>query len=290
MSNNTHSRNQARRGLTLIELLTAIAVVGVLSSMAFAVSVKVKDYAAKTNECATARQLVSTFLLYPNDNNGTFMRGSGEEPKGELKGFGGATISADKEEAMRWPWKLANLMTDGASGLFTSEHQDYYQYLQSRHDNYNLSLTPSMAMNLVFVGGNYRSSTLAPDAKTQGRGNRKAIYAYDYCVTRPDIAYKPSDIIVFVSAFSDYAEGWEDVGFYSAVPPISPDGMRWGSYTESIPSSMGHVHLRHNNEAVVAMLDGSVRMMGEDELRDMRHWSNQAIIANDPNFADFKQN
>ena len=66
--------------------------------------------------------------------------------------------------------------------------------------------------------------------------------------------------------------------------------MHWGSYSERIPSSMGFVHLRHDGKAVTAMLDGSVRTMSEEELRDMRHWSNQAIRYDDSNFSNFSRN
>ena len=290
MSNNTHLQTQSRRGFSLIELLAAIAVVGVLSSLTYAVTVKVTEHAALTNESAVARQMVSAFLLYPQDNAGSFMRGKGTEPRGSVKGFHGEILEPGEEAAMRWPWKLASLMNDGPLGLFISDHHDYYEYLSQRQDVYGVSLTPSMGLNLTFVGGNYRSSTVMPDAvvyadRRDRVGSPK--FPYDYCVTRPDIAYTPSELIVFVSTFSEYAENWEDIGFYSANPPISPDGVRWGSYTESIPSSMGYVHLRHNDQAVVAMLDGSVSLMGEEDLRDMRHWSNQAIRYNDANYSNF---
>jgi prepilin-type processing-associated H-X9-DG protein len=44
------------------------------------------------------------------------------------------------------------------------------------------------------------------------------------------------------------------------------------------------VHPRHDSKAVVAFLDGSVRKMGINELRDMRLWSRNAAIADDPNY------
>ncbi len=293
MRNNTLRLGRARSGLSLIELLAAIAVVGLLSSMAFAVTVKVKDHAALTNECAAARQLVTTFLLYPQDNGGFFPRGKGTEPRKSVRGFDGHVLSSGEEAAMRWPWKLANLMSDGPSGLFIGEHQDYFQYLHKRRDEYGVSLTPSFGLNMTFVGGNFRSSTLSPESVTYAdRRDRVGTptYPHDYCVTRPDVAYKPGELIVFVSTFSEYAENWEDIGYYIANPPISPDGIRWGSYSENIPSNMGFVHLRHDDKAVTAMMDGSVRTMSEEELRDMRHWSNQAIRYNEANFVNFKQN
>ncbi|QYY34397.1 prepilin-type N-terminal cleavage/methylation domain-containing protein [Ruficoccus sp. ZRK36] len=293
MSNNTSIIRRARKGLSLVELMVAVAVIGLLSSLTFAVSTKVSEHAALTNESAVARNMVTAFLLFPQDNNGALMRGKGTEPRKNITGFDGLSLDPGEESAMRWPWKLANQMPGGAQDLFTSAHQDYYAYLRERHDAYGISLTPSLGLNMVFVGGNFRSSTLSPQAVTYAsRRDREGTPTFpnDYCVTRPNIAYKPSELIVFVSTFSEYAENWEDIGYYIANAPITPDGMRWGSYNEDIPANMGFVHLRHNEKAVVAMLDGSVGLMGEDELRDMRHWSNQAARYDDANFENFSRN
>ena len=177
------------------------------------------------SESAVARQMVGAFLLFPQDNAGNFMRGKGTEPRASVKGFDGETLEPGEEAAMRWTWKLSNLMPEGPSNLFTGEHQDYYQYLYERKDDYGLSLTPSLGMNLVFVGGNYRSNTVSPGAVAfagplDQTGSPK--FPHDYCVIRPDIAYKPSEMIVFVSTLSDYAEGWEDIGYYIANPAHFP--------------------------------------------------------------------
>lgn len=47
---------------------------------------------------------------------------------------------------------------------------------------------------------------------------------------------------------------------------------------------MGHVSLEFGERAITAQLDGSVRLLDESELRDMRRWSNQAARQNDPDF------
>jgi prepilin-type processing-associated H-X9-DG protein len=43
------------------------------------------------------------------------------------------------------------------------------------------------------------------------------------------------------------------------------------------PASYGNVDARYNGKAVCAFLDGSVKAMGIEELRDMRLWSRGAI-------------
>jgi prepilin-type processing-associated H-X9-DG protein len=41
---------------------------------------------------------------------------------------------------------------------------------------------------------------------------------------------------------------------------------------------------RFDGKAVCAFLDGSVRVLSIDDLRDMRLWSKNAAINNDPNY------
>ncbi|WOO42645.1 prepilin-type N-terminal cleavage/methylation domain-containing protein [Rubellicoccus peritrichatus] len=284
------------KGMTLIELLAGIAIVGVLGTIVYAASASALSQADAVSESATARQMVTAFLLYPQDNGGSFPRGKGVEQR-PIEGFGGNVFGSGEPTAMRWPWKVAGMMDGGARGLFTDVHQPIYHHMSQRDNEYHVSLIPSLGLNYVLVGGNYENGTVSPEAvDRQGRGDRTGTprYPFDYCVTRLDTAYQPGKLIVFVSTFSFLLPtGWtgdeSTTGYYIAEPPKSPSGANWGNYNEEIPASMGHVHLRHNDKAVVAHLDGSVAMLNEDELRDMTRWSNQAAKFNDPNFSNWKQ-
>jgi prepilin-type processing-associated H-X9-DG protein len=53
---------------------------------------------------------------------------------------------------------------------------------------------------------------------------------------------------------------------------------------DSDPGNYGYVAARFDGKAVAAFLDGSVRVMTLDDLRDMRLWSKNAAINNDPNY------
>jgi hypothetical protein len=44
------------------------------------------------------------------------------------------------------------------------------------------------------------------------------------------------------------------------------------------------MRLSYGEKAVTAQLDGSVSLLGFEELRDMRRWANGAAIANNPNW------
>ena len=47
---------------------------------------------------------------------------------------------------------------------------------------------------------------------------------------------------------------------------------------------MGNVSLEYGGGAMVANLDGSVTVLEEEDLRDMRRWSNQAALYRDKDF------
>lgn len=286
-----------RQGMTLIELLAAVAIVGALSSIVYAVSSSALNQAAAASESAAARQLVNAYLLSPMEFDGCLAKGSlaqdEQEQNDAVPLFNGRTASPGEPAADRWTWRVAQYM-DSPEGLFTDSHQGIYQYLYSRDDYYRVSLTPSFGMNYIFVGGHYGGGNSSPAAKTySGRGDRTGSprYPADYCVTRLDVAYQPGNLIVFASSLSTFVpDGWKEndyAGYYHLEAPQNPSGANWGSYNEEIPASMGYVHLRHNNKAVVAHLDGSVALLNEEELKDMRRWSNQAAKFNDRNFSDW---
>jgi len=50
------------------------------------------------------------------------------------------------------------------------------------------------------------------------------------------------------------------------------------------------VDFRHGGKAVVAKFDGSAELMTEEQIRDMRLWSNQAARQNDADFTIRKIN
>jgi prepilin-type processing-associated H-X9-DG protein len=93
---------------------------------------------------------------------------------------------------------------------------------------------------------------------------------------------RPSELIVFASA----RRSKNEIGFYKVKSPYF-NGRRWaGAWnSDASPEAFGYVDCRYNGRAVTAMLDGHVELMDFDGLEDMRHWSNQASEANNPEFS-----
>lgn len=271
---------------TLIELITAIAVLGVLSGILIA-GVQSARKAAETSAATSgARSLVQAYLMTPLENEGRFLEGYADTGE-NLELRDGRSLSSGSEEAKRYPWRIAPFLEDGLSTLYVGPHAEYYDQI-GRHSPYATSLYPSFGINSIFVGGHYDGRISSPAFTPGGRSRTKTTLPGSFWVLRPGDAHNPSNLIVFASSrYSSPPDYPGSVGFHRVLPPQSPGNPSWGTYNPEIPASLGHVSLEYGDQAVVAHLDGSVATLGEEELRDMRRWSNQAALYDDPDFSDW---
>jgi len=279
-------RTARSAGLTLIELLVALAVAGVLSGLVVAGVGEAREAAKKAEATAGARSLIQAFLLTPTENNGRFMIGYGNAGE-DLDPPGFPPIASSQEHAKRYPWRIAPFLEDSVASLYAGQHQDYYEQVASR-SAYHASLHPSFGMNSVFVGGHYDGRKHSPDYRPGPRSRNRSTYPDEFWVLRPADARAPSELIVFAtSRYASPADYAGSVGFFRVNPPRSPLLPDWREYNPEIPANMGHVSLEYGGRAIVAHLDGSVAALDEAALRDMRRWSNQAAIHDDPDFDDW---
>ncbi len=256
-----------RAAFTLIELLTVVAIIGVLAAILVPVAATCRSQAQKSREVSAARQLMVGYALAADENRGRLLPGmrSGETARNET----GGTITM-AEVAKRWPHRLRPYLGDRFRGaLYVNAQADLYDQLSAAQSgpmlDYLLSLSPTFGMNQRFVGGEDRKVLAEP------------------VVTRFADAGAPSRLVAFVSA-RNRGLG-ENSGYFYVNAPAYWTGD--GTLDPSLPEAgqdhvRGYVAFRHAGRAVVSFLDGHVALAGVAELRDMRLWSEQARLADDP--------
>lgn len=265
-----------RGGFTLIELLVVLTVLAVLFSLVVPVVGSVLRRGAQTREMAAGRSLGQAYLLYATENRGRVMAGY----DGSEGAFDGEGREIPHPVNARYPWRLAPYLNYEVDGVFQldrtlarREGESWESYV------YRVSVYPALGMNIFYVGGDMSGES--------GQG-LKPVPAHEamfgrFAVTRISDAVSPADLIVFASA-RHAMEGKARPGFFKVeAPRVTSDRWQGGEWREgAAPNHHGFVDLRWGGKAVTARLDGSVRMMGEAELRDMRHWANPAAEAGDP--------
>lgn len=258
------SIQDGRRALTLIELIFVIAVLALLAVVGSAAVQSALYQVSSAAEVAAGKNLVAALQFAATDNGGRYPLALDSnasdvlDPQGKKIGM--------KQIRERYPFRLAPYFEydiDGTLLVGKNKRQIMKAMNLSKPEGtmyyYGVSAFPSMGINRHFMGGASADSTEA--VMTVAQADRS--------------------IIAFASAGTKEVEGYEYVR-----APGAPGG-NWKSekWTEdSDPGNYGYVHPRHNSKAVVTFLDGSVRMMSIEELRDMRLWSRNAANANDPNY------
>jgi hypothetical protein len=131
--------------------------------------------------------------------------------------------------------------------------------------DYGLSVFPAMGINRYLVGG-----SISPNGAVQ--------YPEE---SIQSMSQSDKSLIVFASAGNPDIDGYEYI-----TAPCGPGG-QWSSakWTKGVDAgNYGHVDGRFDGKAVCAFLDGSVRVLSIDDLRDMRLWSRNAALENNPNY------
>jgi len=265
-----------KKGFTLIEMLVVIAIITLLSSLLVPAVSGARQKALRLQEMNAGRSCGQAYMLYATDHSGRLMPGYAEEPAEDAEGN-----QLKNPVNARYPWRLAPYLNYNIGGVFLIQGDQARKKNESLESyQYRVSISPALGINLFYVGGDYSGKS--------GQG-LKPISAHEqvygqFCVTRIEQAHSPSNLIVFASARKTIS-GRNEIGYFQITSPNFTRS-RWSSKWDSelAANSFGFVDLRWDNQAVTVMLDGSVKMMNEEDLRDMRHWSNQAEKANDPDW------
>lgn len=258
-------------GFTLVELIIAIAITTILTSLSVAGFKVAREKAQLATEINAARNLMTAYLGHASDNHGKLLPGykadeSTTNLDGQLLHY---PVNA------RYPWRLIPDMPKIEGVLLYNGTE---RALEDDNSDYMVSVVPNLGINAVYVGGHYGSgSPLRPsDRLVEAVGK--------YYVSRISEAVQPDKLIVFASA--RHGKDRDEIGNFEVRAPNTIK-REWSSAefeSKASPSDHGFVDFRWNGKAVTAMLAGNVELLDEEQLRDMRRWSNQAARANERNF------
>jgi len=263
------SPNLGKPGFTLVEMLVVIAVIGLLAGVSMGAYQKTMAKASLVTEVNAGKNLVQAYLNAAQENEGRYLAAYDSSARNQpLMNAKGRPLGMP-EAKCRYPFRLApyfNHQMDGTILVNRNEAQ-IIQIMGSSGTmyDYGLSVFPAFGINRYLVGGRVSSSG--------------SIEYPSECIQT--VAQAEKSPIVFISAGTTDVDGYEYV-----IPPNGPSGQwsmaKWTK--DSDPGNYGYVAARFDGKAVAAFLDGSVRVMILDDLRDMRLWSKNAAINNDPNY------
>lgn len=248
------------KAFTLIELIMTISIIIILAMIGIASYNTFFNKASMAAEVAAGRNLISAYQSAVGDNNGNYLPARDYTARNVTDANG--RVLPMREMRARYPFRLApyfNYKMDGTILVNKNKKQISEIFGNGSMYNYGLTVFPAMGINNTFFGG-YKLS------------NGKMMYEGEAITT---MANADRVIVAFVSAGVDEIDGYEYI-----KPPYY-----WGGDENSEePSENGFVDFRYGKKAIVVFSDGSIRIMGLKELKDMRLWSRKASQENDPNY------
>lgn len=261
------ARHNHSTGFTLVELMVVIVVLGLLVGVSSGAYQKTMNKASMAVEINAAKSLAQAYQLATSENGGRFLPAYDASAK-DVKNANGDPIAMSVVRA-RYPFRLAPYFNYRMSGvILVNRNESQIVKIMGPSGtmyDYGLSVFPAMGINRYLVGGYM--------------GSGGSLQYASECIQSQGQAEK--SVIVFVSAGETDVDGFEYV-----VAPQGPagqwSGAKWNK--DSDPGEYGHVAARYDGKAVCAFLDGSVKVLSIDELRDMRLWSRNAALENNPNY------
>lgn len=248
----------------MLELLIAISILVVLAGLIFVGVSRGFKAAGKAQDVSLARDLTAGFQATAVDGNGRYLPGY-DRRVDEVTLKNGRVVAGPT--ANRYPFRLAREM--GSTVSEVALVGQVKAQIDASND-YLVSLYPAFGINHYFVGGDVHSDGSVSHASE--------------CVTR--LEQGSSSIIVFATAGSFRDDGKVINGYNTLTPPYLTTRM-WSTDPWQLganPGDYGNLDGRHGRTVVASFLDGSIRALEVEKMRDMRLWSVKAAMNNNPDY------
>jgi prepilin-type N-terminal cleavage/methylation domain-containing protein/prepilin-type processing-associated H-X9-DG protein len=252
-------RQRTNRAFTLIELLVVVAIIAILAAILFPVFAQAREAARKSTCISNVRQLGTAFQMYTADYDDTL-------PPAGYRGAPGGT-TPDNFGAYRWPWlvmpyvksmQLVLCPSDGTS--YSDAQSGNYRDPKGVNYGYLWGLLPNYGYNWWY---------LAPDPTSSNPNTARA----DISVGKSlgSVASPADTVMLADSVWTPQGKPTETIlGYYIIYPPS-----QWAGSPPLNGFSFGRVWPRHQNKATTLFVDGHVKPLGADQLKDEQLWDRE---------------
>ncbi len=246
-----YGRASSKRAFTLIELLTVIAIIGILAAILIPTVSAVRESARASQCTSNMRQIGQALAMYVNDNNGYAPPGR-DDARHEQTGGSGATSLASTYFYVLWPYiydSLESLNAPHNTVTMNSGVENVF-HCPTRYSAYPEAAS---APSNLFVSG---SSESFGSARYAYAINTQAAPGGSARVDIPvDTMYAPSVTVAILESYYWYSTGAYYFSRFGVVP--------------------------HNNSANFLFFDGHVERLSRDEIPSRSEAPNSVFFSGD---------
>jgi prepilin-type N-terminal cleavage/methylation domain-containing protein/prepilin-type processing-associated H-X9-DG protein len=264
---------RTQRAFTLIELLVVIAIIAILAAILFPVFAQAREKARQVTCVSNLRQLGTALTMYSQDYDETLMLA--------------------QTGSYRWPQLLASYVKMRSfvfcptanyslpiSGTLTYQNTINDPVGPNGFNDYYYGLYPSYGYNYAYLS----PSAECPDAFDTPSSDCTVTPSTDTNYVAPPTGINAGGTGLALAALGAPASTVAMADSVSA-PTNSPTTLQWGYFIVRPPQlwaktpptplnreSFGRVHPRHTETASVQFVDGHVKSMKIDALRNTELW------------------